>query len=428
LKKEKKKPAYAGFFVDGGRMASRRTVLQRNKPQAFQLGIALAGGGFLGAVYELGALAAIEEAIPGIDVLKAKSYVGVSAGAFVAAGLANGITPREMVRRFVDEGHDDGFDPAQMMRPALGEYAKRAAMTPGLAASALWNYATRPTSLMASFRRMGRALPAGFFDPSRAERYLERLLTSEGRTNDFKKLKSALRLVATNLNTGESVEFGMPGRDAVAISKAVLASAAFPGVFPPIEIDGQHYVDGALRKTLHASVALNDGVDLLICLNPIVPLDASKSKVKRPDLVETGLPGVLAQTMHSLIHSRMAVGMQRYAHAYPKSDIILFEPDHGDDELFFVNIFATAGRRRLCEHAYQSTRLQLLQRRHELGPQLARHGLQFDMTALTTPGHALFASAEAPPVRARARALAKAAGSLESTLDDLSAWMRAGRA
>ena len=40
----------------------------------------------------------------------------------------------------------------------------------------------------------------------------------------------------------------------------------------------QHYVDGALNKTLHASVALDEGVALLLCVNPLVPFDASAAQ------------------------------------------------------------------------------------------------------------------------------------------------------
>ena len=57
-------------------------------------GIALAGGGPLGAIWEIGALVALDEALVGIDFADCDVYVGVSSGSFVAAGLANGISPR----------------------------------------------------------------------------------------------------------------------------------------------------------------------------------------------------------------------------------------------------------------------------------------------------------------------------------------------
>ncbi len=64
------------------------------EPARPKIGLALAGGGFLGATYELGALAALSEAVDGLDLCKLDSYVGVSAGGFIAACLANGITVR----------------------------------------------------------------------------------------------------------------------------------------------------------------------------------------------------------------------------------------------------------------------------------------------------------------------------------------------
>ena len=69
------------------------------------------------------------------------------------------------------------------------------------------------------------------------------------------------------LTPGWPVAHGGPGWDHVPISRAVQASAALPGLFPPVEIDGQHFVDGALIKTMHASIALDEGVDLMLCIN-----------------------------------------------------------------------------------------------------------------------------------------------------------------
>ena len=64
-----------------------------------KVGIALAGGGPLGGIYEIGALVALEQALQRrLDLTDLDLYVGVSSGAFVAAGLANGITPARNAR------------------------------------------------------------------------------------------------------------------------------------------------------------------------------------------------------------------------------------------------------------------------------------------------------------------------------------------
>ena len=73
------------------------------------VGLALAGGGPEGAVYEIGVLRALDEALDGVDFNRLPVYVGVSAGAFVSANLANGITPAQNVRAIVK--HEPGEHP-----------------------------------------------------------------------------------------------------------------------------------------------------------------------------------------------------------------------------------------------------------------------------------------------------------------------------
>ncbi len=95
-------------------------------------GIALAGGGPLGSIWEIGALVALDEALLGIDFADCDVYVGVSSGSFIAAGLANGISPREMHRMFIEsETADDPFEPELLLRPAVGEYLRRLAACHG---------------------------------------------------------------------------------------------------------------------------------------------------------------------------------------------------------------------------------------------------------------------------------------------------------
>ena len=100
-------------------------------------GIALAGGGPLGGIYEIGALVALQEALVGVDLADLDVYVGVSSGAFFAAGLANGVTPREMHAMFIlDASHHDPFEPELLLRPAFKEFARRLRQAPALASHA----------------------------------------------------------------------------------------------------------------------------------------------------------------------------------------------------------------------------------------------------------------------------------------------------
>jgi NTE family protein len=390
-----------------------------------RIGLALAGGGPLGAIYEIGALCALDEALAGLQLTQLTGYVGVSAGGFVAAGLANGMTPRDLCASFIDNDADDAtlFSPSLLMQPAWGEYLRRLATLPTLGAHAAYEYFVQRRSRMAAFERLGRALPAGLFSGQAMQQRLARIFSEPGRSDDFRQLKRKLVLVATDLDTGAAVPFGQPGLDDVPISLAVQASAALPGLYAPVEIGGRTLVDGALKKTLHASVLLDEGLDLLICLNPLVPFDATltpqhkvlgSNEQRIPRLVDGGLPVVLSQTFRSLIHSRLELGMKGYEQTHPHTDIVLFEPDHRDAEMFLANTFSWSQRRALAEHAYQRTRVMLRSQRTALGERLARHGVTIDAGVLDDDRRSLVGASSRRSTRT-ARALRR----LDATLADL---------
>jgi predicted acylesterase/phospholipase RssA len=382
-----------------------------------RIGIALAGGGPLGAFYELGALQALAECIEGFRPCDLYAYAGVSSGSMLAAGLANGLTPVDIGR--ITISNDAGFDlahPGLFLQPAFGEFAARLARLPRLVSHAVAEYARAPLSqgIAEVFAPLAAALPAGFFDSAPFERYLRRLYGSGGRTNDFRRLKKRLFIVATNLNTGEAALFGQPGLDHVPISRAVQASTALPGLYSPVRIEGKTYADGALLRTMHASVLLEAGVDLLFAINPLVPFDASADGTGNIELTRHGLPVVLGQTFRALIRSRMQVGVAAYKDRFPRAEIILLEPDRGDRRMFFANVFRYRDRRELVDHAFQRTRRELHLRAEELSPLLARHGLALDRKALADKGRSFQAALERQRQRDR-----RVTRDLRATLDRL---------
>jgi NTE family protein len=393
----------------------RRRATVKSAPR---LALALAGGGPLGAIYEIGALCALDDCLIGLDFNRFDHYVGVSAGGFIVAGLANGMSPRQMCEVFIEDlPTEENFDPAWLLKPAWAEFGKRLQRLPGLLGEAMWAWVAQGKPLTHAFERLGAALPTGVLDNDGVHQHIERLFSREGRSNDFRKLRSRLTLVATQLDTGEAAPFGQPGWDHVPISRAIQASAALPGLFPPVEIDGKYYVDGALKKTVHATVALDEGVDLLICLNPLVPFHAVQDGQHNghiPTLVEGGLPAVMSQTFRSMIHSRLALGFKHYETAYPDTDIMLIEPDQRDAELFLANTFSYRQRRHMAEHAYQQTRKMLRERLAELAPRLERHGVGIDLHAINDRRRHLLQPTvrpDSPPARA--------VDSLHAALDEL---------
>jgi predicted acylesterase/phospholipase RssA len=415
--------------------AARVSGRARRARKRAGVGLALAGGGPLGGIYEVGALLALNDSLHGIDVTDLDVYVGVSSGGFVAAALANGISPAQMYRLFIDDGVDAALSPEIFLRPAFAEFGRRAGTLPRLLWRAAEQYLRDPWrhGLMESFSTLSRAVPTGMFDNAAIDAFLSGLFAAPGRTNDFRKLARRLYLVATNLDSGASVTFGGPGHDHVPISRAIEASAALPGLFPPVRIGGEYYVDGALNKTLHASVALDEGVDLLLCINPLVPFDASRAapgdRVTLRKLDHGGLPLVLSQTFRAIIHSRMKVGMEKYRQRYPHADVVLFEPDREDADMFFANIFSYAQRKHLCAAAYRKTRQNLVARADVLGPQLARHGIALRPDRLSDPRRTVVDALTDPrPLHTDAESRSKVRQTtrdLAHALDQLERWLAA---
>jgi NTE family protein len=357
--------------------------------QSPRVALALAGGAPQGAIYEIGALRALDEACDGLDLNRLFIYVGVSAGAVITACLANDLTTAQMCRAIAS--HEPGehpFVPETFLTPAARNLWRSARRVPGLLGEALWEYARGrgERSLLGSLTRLGRALPVAAFDNEPIRVYLEKIYNLKSRTDDFRQLGKRLVIVAADLDSGLPVRFGEGGLDHVPISRAVQASTALPGLYPPVEIEGRHVVDGILLKTLHASVALDAGAGLVVCINPIVSVDTAHAVesglLERGNLIERGLVPVLSQSLRTLVHSRLEAGMAAYASKYGNADVLLLEPERDDYLMFFTNIFGFSERRAVCEHAYRSTRHYLLAHFDQLSAVFARHGVILRRDAL----------------------------------------------
>jgi NTE family protein len=361
--------------------------------------IALAGGGPLGAFFELGTLQALSESIEGLDLNDLHAYVGVSSGSMLAAALANGLTPVDMARFIItNESGEFPAHPGIFLHPAYGEFARRLSRLPRLAARSLAYYVRAPLSrnLAEVLDPLTALLPNGIFDGAPLEQFMHDVFSAHGRTDDFRELRRRLYIVAAELNTGASAVFGSPGLDHIPISTAIRASTALPGLYPPVEIDGQVYADGALLRTMHASLVLDEGADLVFCVNPLVAFDASAGGRRKANgtLTERGLAVVLGQTFRSLIQSRMQVGMAGYHARFPTADILLFEPDRDDEQMFFANVFRYSDRRKLVDHAYQRVRADLRRHADTIDEVLERHGLRLRRKVLRDPHRSFHASIE----------------------------------
>src|SRR6476619_1497151 len=121
---------FMGKVVDIEAPARRKRGKGRKRPS--KTALVLGGGGFTGGVYEIGALRALDLLAVNSTVNNFDIYVGTSAGSFVAAMLANGITPDEMMqvlnKRVPSELEDLDLD--QVLKPNYMGFLQKAAALP----------------------------------------------------------------------------------------------------------------------------------------------------------------------------------------------------------------------------------------------------------------------------------------------------------
>jgi NTE family protein len=140
--------------------------------------------------------------------------------------------------------------------------------------------------------------------------FLRRLIAQHTIVDDFSAAKVPLYVIATNLNTGNKHVFSS-GR----VSDAVLASTAIPGVFSPVEINGQTYMDAGILANLDLETAVDLGA------REILAIDLSHCfELPEP----ANMLGVITRTVDIVMRERVHRDMARLGR---KANITLIQPE-----------------------------------------------------------------------------------------------------
>ncbi|MGD8488864.1 MAG: patatin-like phospholipase family protein [Anaerolineae bacterium] len=352
--------------------------------QAGKTALVLAGGGLTGAVYEIGALRAIDDLLVDRTVNDIDIYVGTSAGAFIASGLANSFSPEALLQA-VDGSHPDfqALQRQDIFRFNNREFLQRALSLPGTLFGALSHYLRHSgdMTLVDLVWSMTEALPSGMYDLSALQRYAQRMLNNPDSTDDFRQLQRDLFIIATDLDTGERIVFSRDEHNHVPISQAVAASSAMPLLYKPMRIDNHECVDGGLRGNASLDLAIEKGATLVICINPLVPYDnQDKDSIPflGPDggyLSEKGGQFIASQMMRIVTHSGLHYHVKQLRRRHPGVDIILIEPRPDDFQMFFYNIMRYSSRLTVAQHGFESVTVDLAEDYATYKTILARHGI-----------------------------------------------------
>lgn len=158
----------------------------------------------------------------------------------------------------------------------------------------------------------------------------------------FKDLPRRLVVSSVEINSGMVVYWGLPGLDHVPVADAVIASCSLPGFFPPQEIDGRHWVDGALVDNLPVRLAGSRGYQ------SIIAIDVGASNALRADVQSTGFASVYARGSEIVFGQ----AMERSLGAWTKPAMLLVQPRVEHVPIFsfeHTREMITEGRRAMCE-------------------------------------------------------------------------------
>lgn len=297
-----------------GPAARQRSASRR--PQRSKSALVLGGGGFTGAVYEIGALRALDLLSVNRTVNEFDVYVGTSAGAFVGAAVANGVTPEEMMRVIVQQVPTPFPDAriSALLRPNYREFLTKGLALPVRLAQLVHRLVRDLGEVSAVDVVFGLAesLPSGLYSGEGVERYVRRILSDPDRVDDFRLLESELYLAATDLDTCERIVFGREGWRDVPISTAVSASSALPMIYKPVKVKDRELVDGGIVSTTNLDIAVEAGAKLIVVVNPLVPYVNEFSADERDGdgrrkrrVSDMGFAQIGYQTFKLLAHQRL---------------------------------------------------------------------------------------------------------------------------
>jgi len=349
--------------------------------------LVLGGGGFTGGVYEIGALRALDLLSVNRTVNQFDVYVGTSAGSFVAAMAANGITPEEMMR-VVDQQVPTPFrdvDVGTLLRPNLAQLARTGVLLPWELLKVARQLAGNIGAISALDVVLGlaEALPSGLYSGAGVERYVRAVLTDPDRTDDFRALETELYLAATDLDTCERIVFGAENWEDVPISTAVRASTALPMVYAPVKVRDRELVDGGIVSTTNVDIAVEAGAKFVVVVNPLVPYVNDFSTTvsslfgsRARHVSDMGFPQIGYQAFKLLAYQRLHEMARQWEQRYPGVDIVLIEPEPNDELMFQTSVMNYASRVEIARHGFESVTLKLASDYDELRAVCERHGIE----------------------------------------------------
>jgi NTE family protein len=313
-----------------------------------RVGLVLGAGGVMGGAWLTGGLHALATET-GWDPATADRIVGTSAGSMMGALLAGGVPPWFMVAHSAGETFDGlqdagGRPQREASRSAGAVYridrGTRLPIGPGswrLALSSLSNPTRHTPSTL-----FGGWLPRGVISTEPLKDTVRRVVP-EGWVDH-----PGTWILTCDYATGRRVAFGREGAPPADLVDAVAASCAIPGFFAPVEIGGREYVDGGMYSTSNLDVLCDEGLDLVICLNPTSSLHPPHAW-NPAERVAGAFRRVSGRRLGSEARDLRATGTR----------VVLIQPVTEDHRAMGPNLMSTRNRNPVIETAIETVSHQL---------------------------------------------------------------------
>lgn len=269
--------------------------------------LAIGCGGTLGFAWTAVALRELERALDW-DVRSADVLVGTSAGSELVAAFGSGRTPQDVLDALDGLTHADPVLAAHIAR-----HPGRVPPVPGfgIPGRGLVRAGLRNRS---SYTALAGLLPRGRGDAT----WLREFGTTLSNDDHWVSHPNTW-IVASDAATGERHAFGKAGAPATDLGRAIAASWAIPGWFPPVDIDGRAYVDGGSVSSVSADLLLDADVDEVVVVAPMT--------------TEGGVPARGLSRIERLLRRQMTRGLDREVAQLRSAGIRVIRVEPGADEL-----------------------------------------------------------------------------------------------
>ncbi|MBW2452277.1 MAG: patatin-like phospholipase family protein [Deltaproteobacteria bacterium] len=354
----------------------------------------LAGGGIMGAAYEIGCLVALDRLFQlGFSSRRFDTFIGVSAGSVIAALIANRIQPSGLFKTISrNERTVFNWNRRDIYRFDWWSSIRSCLQIPFNFIHIWKHYRQRNWHFTLSDlpHLIQEQFPAGLFSLDPLQNYLCSAFRNESLCDDFNTLRNSLLIPAYDLDTGERVVFGSPGHTHPHICQAITASCAIPFFFQPYRIGSRAYLDGSTGKASHLDLAIEQGAKLIVIINPRVPFYNDPKKACLPSVSygqcskidDLGILFTWEQSQRIGTQSFLHMDVENYRQKHPGIDILLFEPGPEEALFFLQGPMSISARNQVMHHGYHLTLYELRQNYVTYQEVFARHGINTDQNRL----------------------------------------------